>query len=175
MTSAAAATRNLWWGSRAALWLGLVELETATPSTAVGESMVRAPAPVDLWFSRHVKSPLAETLSAQGIAWRRLTRAMRRTYPDVKITLGMALLTISVVMYLIGQGAATSREAGTARLADVAVGLPFCLAPLYGGLRLVRMANRSAWILAAAVHLAWSVLLVFDLFPWPATIGISSK
>ncbi|MFE5495302.1 hypothetical protein ACFQ7Z_35825 [Streptomyces virginiae] len=174
-TPAAAATRNLWWGSRAALWLGLVELETATPSTAVGASMVRAPAPVDLWFSRHVKSPLADTLSAQGRAWRQLTHAMRRTYPDVKITLGMALLTISVVMYLIGQGAATSREAGTARLADVAVGLPFCLAPLYGGLRLVSMANRPAWILAAAVHLAWSVLLVFDLFPWPATIGISSK
>ncbi|KOV13789.1 hypothetical protein ADK90_36590 [Streptomyces sp. XY413] len=172
-TRAAPATRNLWWGTRAALWLGLVEVKTA-PTTAVGASMARAPAPVDLWFRHYFKTPLAETLSAYARAWRRFTRAMRRTYPDFKFTVGMILLGMSVVMYLIGQSAAASHEAGTARLADVAVGLPFCLAPLYGGMRLVTMANTPAWILAGTVHLVWSVLLVFDLFPWPA-IGIGTK
>lgn len=30
------------------------------------------------------------------------------------------------------------------------------------------MPNRSAWILAAGIQLTWSVLLIFDLFPWTA-------
>lgn len=32
----------------------------------------------------------------------------------------------------------------------------------------MKIPNKPAWILAAGIHLTWSVLLLFDLFPWTA-------
>ncbi|WP_328959763.1 hypothetical protein [Streptomyces virginiae] len=166
-------TRRLWGGTRAAIRLGLLEVvDEATPSTAVGATREGTPAPVDLWLSRYAKTPLGSVLLAPGIAMLELAHAARRAGANpallLRICAGMSALGLSVFLYLIGQGVAAERDNWGTQLADVFVGIVFYLPPLYGGLRLMKIPNKPAWILAAGIHLTWSVLLLFDLFPWTA-------
>ncbi|MFB6823353.1 hypothetical protein ACFCXA_17405 [Streptomyces virginiae] len=165
--------RSLRWGTRAALWLGVVEAaDAATPDTAVGDSTGRTGAPVDEWLGHHARTPLGAVLLAPGIAVVGLARAARRAGTEplllLRICAGVTALGLSVFLYLIGQGVAAGRDNWGTQLADTFVGIVFYLPPLYGGLRLLKIPNRPAWILAAGIHLTWSVLLLLDLFPWTA-------
>ncbi|WP_331747140.1 hypothetical protein OG365_39840 (plasmid) [Streptomyces sp. NBC_00853] len=166
-------TRRLWVGTRAAIRLGLLEVvDEAPPDTAVGATTERTPAPVDFWFSHYAKTPLGAVLLAPGIAVLGLAHAARRAGTDpallLRICAGISALGLSILLYLIGQGVAAKRDNWSTQLADVFVGTAFYLPPLYGGLRLMKIPNKPAWILAAGIHLTWSVLLLFDLFPWTA-------
>ncbi|MFD7397019.1 hypothetical protein ACFV60_18530 [Streptomyces virginiae] len=166
-------TRRLRVGTRAAIRLGLLEqVDEVTPGTAAGAPTERTPAPADLWPDHDAGTPLGAVLRSPGIAVLGLTRAAQRATTDpallLRICAGLGVLGLSVFLYLIGQDVAAERDSGGKRLADAVVGLAYCLPPLYGGLRLMKMPNRSAWILAAGIQLTWSVLLIFDLFPWTA-------
>ncbi|WP_327260796.1 hypothetical protein OG444_04150 [Streptomyces sp. NBC_01232] len=156
------------FGSRAGIWLGLLDESGAKPGTTVGAVTRPAPGAGDTLLDGFVRTQLG-ILVAPVMLLFGITPAGHRAAPALllKIYTGAVLLGFSVFMYLIGQDVAAKRADG-ASFADPVVGIPFCLAPLYGGLRLVRMPNTPAWILAAAIHLTWSVLLLFDLFPWTA-------
>ncbi|MFJ3516686.1 hypothetical protein [Streptomyces sp. NPDC090131] len=156
------------FGSRAGIWLGLLDEPGAKPGTAVGAVTRTAPGAGGTLLDGFVRTPLGILVAAVMLLFG-ISPAGHRAAPALllKIYTGAVLLGFSVFMYLIGQAVAAKRADG-ASVADPVVGIPLCLAPLYGGLRLVRMPNTPAWILAAAIHLTWSVLLLFDLFPWTA-------
>lgn len=119
-------TRRPGVGTRAAIWLGL--LDEATPDAAAGSRSEQTDARTDDVANSH-----------GGVLSGRLLRLFGKTAEERKelllglgITLNITLLFISVWMYLIGQDVAARRESG-AGFADPIVAIAFCLAPLYGG------------------------------------------
>ncbi|MFJ5811150.1 hypothetical protein [Streptomyces sp. NPDC093093] len=82
--------------------------------------------------------------------------------------LGALLLTCTATGYLFGQDRATQLVSVNDRLGNAFAATVFCLVPLYSALRFLKIPNAPARILAPALHLAWIILMLLDLFPWKA-------
>ncbi|WP_328741318.1 hypothetical protein OHA91_39400 (plasmid) [Streptomyces erythrochromogenes] len=164
---AAPATRNLWWGTRAALWLGLVEVvDSAAPTTAAREATSRSSQPKGAGTNGVTRTRVG-TLSRPP-SWLVGTAESRaEVLLALRLSGGLAVVALAFWTYLIGQDVAARRDSG-AGWADPVVAIAFCLAPMYGGLRLMKVPAKPAAIVAAVIYLTWSVLLLFDLFPWTA-------
>ncbi|MFJ9597991.1 hypothetical protein ACIRS3_35255 [Streptomyces virginiae] len=164
---AGSATRNMWWGARAALWLGLVEVvDSAAPTTVAREATSRSSQPKGAGTNEATRTRVG-TLG-QPPSWLVGTAEFRaEVLLAFRLGGGTALVALSLFTYLIGQDTAARRDSG-AGWADPFVAIVFCLAPMYGGLRLMKVPAKPAAIVAAVLYLTWSVLLLFDLFPWTA-------
>ncbi|KOU56899.1 hypothetical protein ADK96_37350 [Streptomyces sp. IGB124] len=163
---AAPATRNLWWGTRAALRLGLVEFKTATPTTAAREATSRSSQPKGTGTNDVTRTRVG-TLSRPPLWLVGTAESRAEVLLALRLSGGLAVVALAFWTYLIGQDVAARRDSG-AGWADPVVAIAFCLAPMYGGLRLMKVPAKPAAIVAAVIYLTWSVLLLFDLFPWTA-------
>ncbi|MEI5011851.1 hypothetical protein RB196_35400 [Streptomyces sp. PmtA] len=82
-----------------------------------------------------------------------------------RLLVGTALVGLACVGYLAFQaGAEDTGAAGMWVTLATFIGLP----QMYVGLRILRTPRLRAWLLAGALHGAWSALLVLDLLPWNA-------
>ncbi|MET3988055.1 hypothetical protein [Streptomyces sp. PvR034] len=82
--------------------------------------------------------------------------------------LGALLLTFAVTEYLFFQDRATQLVSVNDRVGNVIAATVVCLVPLYGALRFLKIPKAPARMVAPALHLAWIILMLFDLFPWTA-------
>ncbi|MER7764349.1 hypothetical protein [Streptomyces sp. NPDC097619] len=110
-----------------------------------------------------VREPASETLSfwAKG------------SYKPLAFVLGLALLSVVGLWYFTGQAHAAQGSDVSDRIGAAFTTTLLCLVPLYWAFRLMAVPKLPARILAFVWHLAWILLMLFNLFPWPAAQSLT--